>query len=81
MDNEKFKKDWDYYPFNSGYFMCFKLHNVNAEQVRIHLLEKYGVGTIMAGEYDLRIAFSCVDERNLEELVELIHQGVRDLTV
>ncbi len=80
LENAKYQEDWDYYPFNSGYFMCLKLHNVEAERVRVHLLDKYGIGTIMTGEYDLRIAFSCVDEKNIEELVDLTHQAVKDLT-
>ncbi|MBU3914501.1 aminotransferase class I/II-fold pyridoxal phosphate-dependent enzyme, partial [bacterium] len=80
LGNKKFEEDWDYYPFNSGYFMSFNLHNVEAEKVRVHLLDKYGIGTITAGKHDLRIAFSCVDEENLGELIELIHQGVKDLT-
>lgn len=71
---------WDYYPFNSGYFMCLKLKTVDADKLRVHLLNKYGVGTIALGKTDLRIAFSCIEEANIEELFSLIYQGVKDLT-
>lgn len=79
LDHEKYAEAWEYYPFNSGYFMCLKLKTVPAEQVRVHLLEKYGVGTIALGDTDLRVAFSCVEEENIEEIFELIFQSVKEL--
>lgn len=81
LQQDKFNDDWTYYPFNSGYFMCLQLKNVNAEQLRVHLLDEYGVGTIAINDTDLRIAFSCVEESNIEELFDYIHKGVKDLTV
>lgn len=80
LSQEKFREDWEYYPFNSGYFMCLNLRQVDAEQLRVHLLDNYGIGTIAMGKSDLRITFSCVEENQLEELIDLIHQGVKDLT-
>ncbi|SCW75893.1 Aspartate/methionine/tyrosine aminotransferase [Paenibacillus tianmuensis] len=79
LDTSKFDQVWDYYPFNSGYFMCLKLKTVDAETLRLHLLDKYGVGTIALGETDLRVAFSCIEEANIDELFETIYQGVLDL--
>lgn len=79
LENEKYAEAWDYYPFNSGYFMCLELKTVPAEKVRVHLLEKYGVGAIALGDTDLRVAFSCVEEENIEEIFELIFQSVKDL--
>ncbi|MBU7314221.1 aminotransferase class I/II-fold pyridoxal phosphate-dependent enzyme [Paenibacillus oleatilyticus] len=79
LDTGKFDQVWDYYPFNSGYFMCLKLKTVDAETLRLHLLDKYGVGTIALGETDLRVAFSCIEEANIDELFETIYQGVLDL--
>ncbi len=73
------KDAWDYYPFNSGYFMCLKLKRVNAESLRKHLLEHYGVGVISIGANDIRIAFSCVEEQDIQELFGLIYKGVKDL--
>ncbi|WEG12144.1 aminotransferase class I/II-fold pyridoxal phosphate-dependent enzyme [Pullulanibacillus sp. KACC 23026] len=75
----KYKEVWTYYPFNSGYFMCLKLDGVDGEAVRVHLLNEYGVGTVSINSTDLRIAFSCVEEEDLEELFELIAKGIQDL--
>ena len=79
LDSGKYDHSWEYYPFNSGYFMCLKLKHVSAEDVRVRLLEKYGVGTIALGQTDLRVAFSCIDEPNLEDLFETIYRAVQEL--
>lgn len=79
LDSGKYQDVWTYYPFNSGYFMCLKLNNVHAEELRTHLLNQYGIGTIALGDTDLRVAFSCIEEENLEELYDTIYQGVLDL--
>ena len=79
LDQEKYRDAWDYYPFNSGYFMCLKLKGVLAEVLRNHLLDHYGVGVISLGESDVRVAFSCVGEQELELLFDLIYQGYKDL--
>ncbi|MFK7693800.1 aminotransferase class I/II-fold pyridoxal phosphate-dependent enzyme [Paenibacillus sp. HJGM_3] len=79
LDSGKFDGAWTYYPFNSGYFMCLKLSTVDAEALRVHLLNEYGIGTIALGATDLRVAFSCIEVEHLEELFNLIHQGVLDL--
>lgn len=79
LDSGRFDDAWSYYPFNSGYFMCLRLNKVDAEQLRLHLLDQYGVGTISLGKSDLRVAFSCIEEGDIEELFSLIYQGVKDL--
>ncbi|MGC9518092.1 MAG: aminotransferase class I/II-fold pyridoxal phosphate-dependent enzyme [Desulfuromonadaceae bacterium] len=79
LADSRFDKVWDYYPFNSGYFMCLKLKNVEAEQLRLHLLDKYGVGTIAVNKTDLRVALSCIAEDNIAELFDLIYQAATDL--
>ena len=79
LANEKFADVWTYYPFNSGYFMCLKLNNLDAETLRLHLLDQYGVGVIASNKTDIRVAFSCVEESDIEELFELIYQGCTDL--
>ncbi|OAB45901.1 aminotransferase class I/II-fold pyridoxal phosphate-dependent enzyme [Paenibacillus glacialis] len=79
LNDDKYNEVWDYYPFNSGYFMCLKLKTVSAEALRTHLIHEYGVGTIALGEHDLRIAFSCIEEEYLEDLFRLIYQGIQDL--
>jgi aspartate/methionine/tyrosine aminotransferase len=79
LDNGKYADVWSYYPFNSGYFMCLKLNQVDAEQLRVHLLDKYGVGAISIGKTDLRIAFSCIAEEDIQELFDIIYQAAKDL--
>lgn len=79
LDSGKFDDAWGYYPFNSGYFMCLKLKTVDAETLRVHLLNQHGVGTIALGTTDLRVAFSCIEEGNLEELFNLIYQSVKEI--
>ncbi|MBE9915984.1 aminotransferase class I/II-fold pyridoxal phosphate-dependent enzyme [Paenibacillus donghaensis] len=79
LDSGKYNGVWEYYPFNSGYFMCLKLKTVSAEELRTHILHQYGVGTIALGEHDLRIAFSCIEEDYLEDLFDLVYQGIMDL--
>ncbi len=75
----KYADAWTVYPFNSGYFMCIRLKTVDAEELRVHLLNRYGVGLISLGESNLRIAFSCMDEKDVEQLFDTIFQGVKDL--
>ncbi|ALC80669.1 MULTISPECIES: aminotransferase class I/II-fold pyridoxal phosphate-dependent enzyme [Bacillus] len=77
LDSGKFESAWEYYPFNSGYFMCLKLKTANAEKVRTLLLEEYGIGTIALGQSDLRVAFSCIEEEDLEELYTLIYEAAK----
>jgi aspartate/methionine/tyrosine aminotransferase len=79
LDSGKYGEEWTYYPFNSGYFMCLKLTYVQSEAVRQRLLNTYGVGTIALGTNDLRVAFSCIEEPNLEDLFNLIHQAALDV--
>lgn len=81
LNQVKYQKCWSYYPFNSGYFLCLQLKTVDAEELRVHLLNQYGVGTIAINSSDLRIAFSCVEEGDIEELFELIYEGIKDLSV
>ncbi|WP_270169640.1 aminotransferase class I/II-fold pyridoxal phosphate-dependent enzyme [Paenibacillus sp. SYP-B4298] len=80
LDSGDFGDAWEYYPFNSGYFMCLKLKNADAEAVRTRLLDSYGIGTIALGKSDLRVAFSCIEEEHLEELFDSIHKAVLDVS-
>jgi len=79
LAQSKYDSAWDVYPFNSGYFMCLKMKRVDAETLRVHLLDKYGVGLISLGKTDLRVAFSCVEKEDIQTLFDIILQGVKDL--
>ncbi len=79
LADSKYDEAWVPYPFNSGYFMCLMLKTVEAETLRVHLLEKYGIGLIALGERDLRVAFSCIEKEDVQELFNTLLQGVKDL--
>lgn len=79
LSDPKYQSAWEAYPFNSGYFMCLKLKTVEAERLRIHLLERYGVGLISLGKTDLRVAFSCLEKEDIREFFDTVFQGVKDL--
>jgi aspartate/methionine/tyrosine aminotransferase len=55
-------------PFNSGYFMCFECQGFSAETLRLNLLDNRGIGTISIQDTWLRVAFSSVDEEDLDAL-------------
>ncbi|WP_277586097.1 aminotransferase class I/II-fold pyridoxal phosphate-dependent enzyme [Psychrobacillus antarcticus] len=80
LADEKFAQHWTYYPFNSGYFMCLKLNTIDAETLRLHLLDQYGVGVIASNKTDIRVAFSSVEENDIQALFDLIYEGCKDLT-
>ena len=80
LSDTKYKDAWDVHPFNSGYFMCIRLRTVDAESLRVHLLEKYGVGLISIDDKNLRVAFSCVEQGDIQELFDIILQGIKDLS-
>ncbi len=80
LADPKYGQTWEAYPFNSGYFMCLKLKSVDAETLRVHLLEKYGVGLISLGKSDLRVAFSCIVKEDISALFDTIYEAAADLT-
>lgn len=80
LKDEKYAKAFEAYPFNSGYFMCIRLKTVDAEKLRLHLLEKYGIGLISIGAENLRVAFSCLEEKDIPLLFDTVLQGISDLS-
>ncbi len=79
LRDPKYADAFEAYPFNSGYFMCIRLKTVDAEALRVHLLNTYGVGLISLGKWNLRIAFSCLEETDITELFDTILKGIGDL--
>ena len=76
---DKYMDLWEAYPYNSGYFMCLKVKEVQAEELRIHLLEKYNIGTIALGQHDLRIAFSSLPKDDIKEFFKYVAKAIEDL--
>jgi len=79
LANPAYADLWEPYPFNSGYFMCLRLKRINSETYRQHLLDKHGVGVIADGQRDVRVAFSGVEEDELDALFEVLAQAAREL--
>ena len=79
LERPEFAEAWTPYPFNSGYFMCVRLHRVDAEELRVHLLDKYGIGVISSGKSDIRVAFSCLEVDEIDDLFVALHAAWQDL--
>lgn len=76
--NEKYIKLFTAMPYNSGYFMCVQLaEGLNGEEVRKVLIEKYSIGLICLGNV-LRIAYSAVAAKDVNNLFEGIYKACKD---
>ena len=75
----RYAESWKVYPFNSGYFMLVQVNGVDAEKLRIHLLEEDGVGLIATSPTDIRVAFSCLEAADTEPLFEALHLAIQAL--
>ncbi len=75
----KYADSWEMYPFNSGYFMLIKVRGVPAPKLREHLLDAHQVGLISTSETDLRIAFSCLEKDQVQELFDTLHTAIGEL--
>jgi len=75
----RFRESWEVHPFNSGYFMCLRVQGVDAEAVRVRLLDAYETGLVATGPHELRVAFSCIERDEVEPLFELIHKAIQEL--
>ncbi len=79
LSTKKYDDEFTPYPFNSGYFMCIRMKNVDAEKLRVALLDNYGVGVISTNSTDIRIAFSSVDIEDLDDLFESIYKCAKSM--
>ena len=79
VNRPKFRATFDPYPFNSGYFMCVKVKGVDAEKLRVHLLDRHQVGLIATSPTDIRVAFSCLELDQIEPLFETLHTAITEL--
>ena len=80
LSRERYREVWTPYPFNAGYFMCLRMTHVNAEEYRLRLLDKYGIGVISVGDTDIRVAFSCVEEHKIPELFERMCECAKEMS-
>ncbi len=75
-EHSEFKEYFEPLPFNSGYFMCIELKELEAEEVRQRLLKEYDTGLIAMGKL-LRIAFSSTPYPLLDELFENVYNACK----
>lgn len=66
-------------PFNSGYFMSLVCKGINAEDLRQKLLHEYEIGTIAIDDKTLRIAFSSLDKRNIDDTYAAVYNAAEVL--
>jgi aspartate/methionine/tyrosine aminotransferase len=79
VSRDKYEDYFKAYPFNSGYFMCIKLlKDVDAEKLRLHLLDNYQVGLISIDSNNLRVAFSSINLDDVEPLFDAVYDGIND---
>ena len=68
---------WEAAPFRSGFFICIYV-NTNAQLLRKHLLQHYGIGIIALGERLIRIALPCMEETEIHTLFGLLDQAIAE---
>ncbi len=77
--HKEYKEYYEALPFNSGYFMCVKIKNINVDKVWQTLLDKYSTGVICYSEKNLlRIAFASTPTPKLEKLFNNIYLACKD---
>jgi len=75
----EYKTYFEALPFNSGYFMCVQLKNLNADKVWETLLKKYSTGVICYTDQKLfRIAFASTPGSQIEKLFNNIYLACKD---
>lgn len=79
LKNKSYSKYFEALPFNSGYFMCVAIKSgLEAEKIRLHLLEKYSTGVIVFGNV-IRLAFSATPKEKIPVLLENLYKACEDL--
>lgn len=66
-------------PFNSGYFMSFRTIGIDAEALRVKLLNEKGIGTIQIDSQTLRVAFSSIEENLIEKVYTEIYNTAEEM--
>ncbi|MDR2510034.1 MAG: aminotransferase class I/II-fold pyridoxal phosphate-dependent enzyme [Spirochaetaceae bacterium] len=68
-------------PFNSGYFMSFECHGIDAETLRKELLSGHGIGTVSFGGTYLRLAYAALNEEQIPNILETIFKTAEELAL
>ncbi|MFC1897103.1 aminotransferase class I/II-fold pyridoxal phosphate-dependent enzyme [Chloroflexota bacterium] len=77
--HKEYEEYFEELPFNSGYFMCIRLKNLNPDTVWQLLLNQYDTGLICYGDKGLfRIAFASTPVDKIEKLFNNIYSACKD---
>ncbi|MDD5287793.1 MAG: aminotransferase class I/II-fold pyridoxal phosphate-dependent enzyme [Dehalococcoidales bacterium] len=77
--HKEYEQYFEALPFNSGYFMCVRLKNLDTDKVWDLLLKKYSTGVICYSEKNLlRIAFASTPLDKIEKLFDNIYAACKD---
>ncbi len=79
-ENKNYFEAFEPLPFNSGYFMCIRLKNADAEEVRQILLKKYSIGLIALGKDIIRVAFSATPTKVLRKLFDGLYKAALEVS-
>lgn len=79
LAGDRYASAWTPYAFTSDYFMCLRLKTLNAEAYRLRLLDRYGIGVIATAPTDIRVAFSCIEEKDIADLFERMIACAREM--
>ncbi len=79
INKERYSEYFSPLPYNSGYFMCVDLvEGLDGDKVRQLLIDKFDTGTIYIRGV-LRLAYSAVGIRKLEQLFENVYEACKML--
>ncbi len=77
--HQEYEEYFEALPFNSGYFMCVRLKNLDTDKVWEVLLNKYNTGVICYSEKNLlRIAFASTPLDKIEKLFNNVYSACKD---
>ena len=78
-EHPEYRQYFEELPFNSGYFMCVRLKNLDTDKVWQLLLDKYSTGVICYGDKGLfRIAFASTPTGKIEKMFNNIYAACKD---
>lgn len=79
QSHPEYSRYFEALPFNSGYFMCVRLKDLNTDKVWEVLLNKYSTGVICYSEKSLlRIAFASTPVDKIEKLFNNLYCACKD---
>lgn len=78
MSNDNYKNYFELIPSNSGYFFCIKPKMYCCDNLRLNLINDYGIGVISTGGV-LRVALSSLKKSSIKYLLDSIAEEIKKL--